>query len=338
MLEPDDLINDAEIIAVNKMPMRNKPKIFSAADLALMSFPEPRFIVPGIVPEGLTILTGAPKIGKSWMALGMCLAVANGRSYLGRTPCDKGNVLYLALEDSDRRLKSRMRQLYPDTSSWPKEFAMAVDWHRLDEGGLEDVSDWATSATNPRLVVIDVMTLVRPSRSEGRNQYQADLSFLSKLRTLASSLNIGILAIHHNRKAVTEFDPFERVSGTFGLTGAADTTLILDRDGHGVSLYGRGRDIAEFQRAVSLNQETLCWEDLGEASDVFRSPERKKIIDFLASNPNGVRPEDIASVLGAKRNNIEQLLFKMTRDGSIVKLERGVYALTDNLISPYKPQ
>lgn len=338
MLEPDDLSKNAKVIEVRGRSAVKSSVIISAAELQHMMFPEPRFIVPNLIPEGLTILAGAPKIGKSWMALGVALAVASGDAYLSGAPCDRGGVLYLALEDGHSRLQSRLSKLMLRDEVWPRSLELSTEWERLDAGGLERLKKWISRCNNPRLIVIDVLTYIRPSRPDGKNQYQADFYFLSELQMLASRTGVGILVVHHNRKAISEAEPFERVSGTFGLTGAADTTLILDRDGKGVSLYGRGRDLAEFQKAIRLNSETMRWDDLGEATDVFRSEERKSIVNLLSANPNGLRPDEIASGVGTKRNNIDQLLSKMHRDGSVIKLARGVYTLPEVLISSTDPQ
>lgn len=338
MLEPDDLSKNAEVIEEKSRFTRKPSAIISAAELQHMSFPEPRFIVPNLIPEGLTILAGAPKIGKSWMALGVALAVASGDVYLSDMPCDMGEVLYLALEDGHSRLQDRLRKLVLRNAVWPRSLELSTEWERLDAGGLERLYKWISRCQNPRLIVVDVLTYIRPTKPDGKNQYQADFYFLSELQTLASRTGVGILVVHHNRKATSEAEPFERVSGTFGLTGAADTTLILDRNGQGVSLYGRGRDMAEFQRAVRLNPETMRWDDLGEASDAFRSDERKSIVNLLAANPTGLRPDQIAIGVGTKRNNIDQLLSKMHKEGSVKKLARGVYALQDVPSSSTDPQ
>jgi predicted ATP-dependent serine protease len=85
--------------------------VFSAASLRSMEFPPVSFIVPGFVPEGLTILAGRPKIGKSWLALEVCLGVAGDYTVLGGSQPVPGDVLYCALEDNPRRLQKRIYKL-----------------------------------------------------------------------------------------------------------------------------------------------------------------------------------------------------------------------------------
>src|SRR5262245_14851581 len=87
--------------------------LYTAADLQWMEFPPLQFIIPGYLVEGLTILVGKPKRGKSWMALDWVLAVAHGGYAFGTIQCDEDDCLYMALEDSQRRMQRRIRQLLP---------------------------------------------------------------------------------------------------------------------------------------------------------------------------------------------------------------------------------
>src|SRR5207244_2284516 len=112
-------------------------RIITADQLRTMTFPPVRYVLPGFVPDGLTILASKPKIGKSWLALDLCLAVAAGRFTLGNLkPCE-GRVLYLALEDSRRRLQRRIDKLLsPFAAEWPVRLGVMTEWPRLNEGGL----------------------------------------------------------------------------------------------------------------------------------------------------------------------------------------------------------
>lgn len=328
MPKPSDLLNDASTVDV-ALPVKCQRQLVTAATLQKMVFPDPRYVVPGIVPEGLTILAGAPKLGKSWMALGMATAVATGGIYLSNTPCVAGDVLFLGLEDHLGRLQDRLSKIIPAGNHWPSNLVTATNWATIDDGGLEDITQWIEGAGNPRLVVIDVLTHIRPHSSEASTQYRADYKAVSMLQKIASAKNIGILVLHHSRKAGAESDPFDSVSGTYGLTGAADAALLLERNGHGTSLYGRGRDLMEFRKAVTFSEETYTWNYLGEAAQVFVSNERKEIIRLLHDVPGGSGSEQIAEKLGKERSAVDQLLSKMVKDGEIKRLSRGLYAPID---------
>jgi hypothetical protein len=146
---------------------------------------------------------------------------------------------------------------------------------------------------------------------------------------LASDLAIAIIIVHHTRKSREQIDPFEKVSGTLGLSGAADTVLILDRDQNGVTLYGRGRDIPEIETAMEFDRNCCRWKILGNASDVRRTDQRKEILDTLYDAIELMSPSDIADAARMRRNNVKQLLHKMAKEGEVVKSGRGKYRHPD---------
>jgi hypothetical protein len=115
------------------------------------------------------------------------------------------------------------------------------------------------------------------------------------------------------------------VSGTLGLSGGADTVLILDRDGQGCTLYGRGRDIEELEKAVQFNRETCRWTVMGEATEVRRTDERATILSLLIDAEEPMTVRDIVIASGMARNNVDQLLFKMAKAGEVLKAGRGRY-------------
>ena len=306
---------------------KHRALTFTAADLGSMEFPPIKWIVPGVLPEGATILAGRPKLGKSWLALDLGLAVARGDYCLGDIKCETGDVLYLALEDNQRRLKWRINKLSPPASAepWPERLCLATEWPRSDGGGLAEIERWAGSVEHPRLVIVDVLNQFRASRQTSETHYEADYAAVKGLQELAGRLRLGVLIVHHVRKGTGDFDPFERVSGTMGLTGAADTTIVLDRDGNGCSLYGRGRDISEFEKAVSFNKDTCRWMIQGEVADVRRTDERSEILAVLSTAEEPMSPTEIADATGMNRNNAKQLLYKMAKDGQVDKAGKGRY-------------
>ena len=240
-------------------------------------------------------------------------------------------MLYLALEDNKRRLKSRIEKVSPPLceQTWPKDLQFATEWKRCDEGGLDDLRYWAKSKTNPRLIIVDVLAQFRSGRGNMENLYESDYRAVKGLQLLASDFGIVIIIVHHVRKGMSEVDPFEQVSGTMGLTGAADTTIILDRNSNGCSLYCRGRDIEEYEKAVTFNRDTCRWVVQGEACEVRRTDERGAILEALHDATEPMSPKDVSLATEMPRNNCDQLLFKMARAGEVVKAERGAYVHPD---------
>lgn len=123
----------------------------TANSLQSKEFPPLRYAVDGYLAEGVTLLAGKPKIGKSWMALDFAMAVAIGSVALGRVRCRQGPVLYCALEDNHRRLQRRMSQLYGDVEHWPPELHFATQVRRLGDGLVDDLRNWI-EVHRPKLV------------------------------------------------------------------------------------------------------------------------------------------------------------------------------------------
>jgi biotin operon repressor len=307
-----------------------RPRLISARELLEMEFPAISYIVPGYIAPGATILAGRPKLGKSWLALEMALAVASGGTCLGSIQCEQGGVLYLALEDNRRRLKERIDRIHSAGAPGPLNLQFETEWPRASEGGLKFIREWLGAHPDARLIVVDILTIFRDVRNGRDTPYEADYAAVKCLQSLAMEYSVAIVIVHHTRKSAGETEAFDKVSGTLGLSGAADTTLVLDRDGHGCTLYGRGRDIPEIDTAVQFNKDTCKWSVLGLASEVRRTDERTQILDVLKEADEPMSPTEIADALGVPRNNIKQLLFKMAKAGEVTKSrQRGRYIHPD---------
>jgi RecA-family ATPase len=172
---------------------------YTADQLQHETFPEVSYCVPDLIPEGLTIIAGRPKIGKSWLALDICIAVAVRRFCLGDRQPVQGDVLYAAMQDNKRRIQRRIDKLLsPFNASWPKSLTIAHSWRRLDKGGVDDIKQWIEQADNPRLIVLDTLAGVKPIRT--REGYTEDYESLVELHRLANEKNVSIIVLHHTRK------------------------------------------------------------------------------------------------------------------------------------------
>ena len=186
-----------------------------------------KWVIPDLVCEGLTILAGRPKLGKSWLALDWSIGVASNTKVMNAfEPACHGAVLYLALEDNQRRLLQRRCSTLLGTSNWPAALTVATEWPRLDAGGLDAIREWIDGTTGPRLVIVDTLQKVRPIKANAG--YAEDYDALQHLQRLAGEEGIAVVILHHTRKMEAD-DPLDQVSGTLGLVGSADTTLVLDR-------------------------------------------------------------------------------------------------------------
>jgi hypothetical protein len=299
--------------------------VITAAELQRKMFPPISYVVPGLIPEGLSILAGRPKVGKSWMALDVAIAVAAGRICLGERRPIEGDVLYCALEDNQRRLQRRIDKILGYLGiGWPERLTLTTSWRRLDKGGVEDVAAWAGSVADPRLVILDTLAGVRPIRT--RDGYTEDYESLAELHRLSNERGrgLGALVLHHTRKMDAE-DPLDTISGTLGLAGCADTALVIARSPNGTTLYVRGRDIEESEHAVNFDKHSCRWTILGSAAEVHRSNERGKILAVLVEARELLGPQQIAERTRMKSDNVRFLLGKMVDAGEVNKTGRGRY-------------
>ena len=313
-------------------PTEAQPKIFSLRELLSWELPPTRWAIPEILPEGLTLLAGKPKLGKSWLALSAALSIAYGGVALGTQPVIRGDVLYLALEDNACRLQARTRRLLASMQNVPNGIDFALDWPRLGEGGLTSLEDYLKAHPGVRLVVIDTWARVAPPSGENRrSQYEGDYEALSPLKHLADTYHVSILAVHHLRKTSSS-DVLDEITGSIGMTGAVDGTLILKRErGQAeASLFVTGRDIErEQQLAMSFDATTALWTVIGNTEEVGRTRARQEIIDVLREQgTDGMTPREIADALEKNYHTTRSILRKMEETGEVTRLHGRYFVLS----------
>lgn len=319
------------------------PRIMSASSLTERDLPPQKWAIRGFLPEGVTLLASKPKIGKSWMAMAMCADVASGKMALGRFPTPAASEsLYLALEDNERRLQSRLNIVCQDGP--PKSFSYSLEWPRSDEGGIGYLSAWLREHPSCRLVVIDTLAMFRTSKSS-RDKYKADYDAIAQLRAVANEHGVAILVVHHTTKAKHD-DIMDELNGTMGLAGAADTIAVLGRlpGIPGATIKMRGRDVEETEIGVILDHETMRWSVTGESdsdSDTNSDrnsdrlchswrppmpPGRAKIFDALKRHGT-MTPKEVAAKIGLKEPSARQAMRRMASDGFIENLGGGRYSV-----------
>ena len=220
------------------------------------------FLVEELLPEGLHILAGAPKIGKSWLALWLCLCVAQGQP-LWNFAVTQGEVLYLSLEDSYRRIQSRLFDLTEDA---PPTLHFAIMADTLKHGLEQQIEQFLTEHPATKLVVIDTLQRVRSAGGDS-NPYANDYQDVGLLKQLADKHHIAILLIHHLRK-LHDDDPMNMISGSTGLSGAADSTFVLQKSlrlANIASLHCTGRDIPDRTLKLEFGEEDHVWKLLKDS-------------------------------------------------------------------------
>jgi hypothetical protein len=332
--KPIELLVELQAVAgrlgVLASPNGHDSDVFTAQQLQAMEFPPLRWAIPGILPQGAALLCGPPKIGKSRLALQLACAVAYGGVALSHTEVARGGVLILALEDSKRRIRERLAALLEGTREpWPAGLTFATEWPRLDEGGAERLDAYLTEHGDTRLVIIDVLQMIRPHLSGRENPYAADYAAGRIIKQLADRHDITIPVVHHTRKLAAN-DPVDLVSGTNGLAGAVDSILVLQHEPNGsdATLYLRGRDVEEAQFTLAYDRERGAWNIAGEARAVPLSETREKIIAALERAwPATLSPKETAEATGLAEIVVRKRLGNLDQAGMIQRVGYGRYAL-----------
>jgi hypothetical protein len=280
--------------------------------------PPVKWVVPRLLPEGVILFAGRPKQGKSFMALGLSVAVATGGFALGTKPVEQGEVLYLGLEDNRRRLQKRLGLLLTDGTA-PERLHISLEWPRLGEGGADSLDTWLADHADARLVVIDTLKKVRPRTSGNRSVYDLDYEALEPLIPIAAAHGVGVLVVHHTRKADAD-DPLDTISGSTGLTGGVDGAMVLKRERGRADafLHVVGRDIEEdIELALRWDVETAGWIIVGTADEYRLSKERAEIIGVLEETGEPMTPTEVADALDESFNTVKVRMWRMARDGQL---------------------
>jgi hypothetical protein len=317
----------------DRRPATAAATTFSASDLARMEIPPARWVLDGVLAEGLTTLGGKPKIGKSWLVYNLAVAVASGGPILGGVPA-QGDVLYLSLEDTKRRLKNRLLKIIGDTPA-PMRLTLTCQWPRMHEGGLEALEGWLRQHHEARLVVIDTWPRFKPMRIArvGADNYDLDVADGAALKALADAHGISVLVVTHCRKMAAD-DPVDELRGTVGTAATSDGVLIMrrERGRPDAVLFVTGRDIEdEREIALRFNKETAVWECLGDAEEFRVSEAREAILDlFRGMNPGTkLAPAAVAELLNKSRGSVRKIMAAMHHDGQLHADLQGRYGLPD---------
>ena len=284
-----------------------KLETINAEDLQNRTYEPTPFLVDELIPEGLHILAGALKIGKSWLALWLCLCISQGQP-LWNFATTQGEALYLSLEDSFQRIQTRLFDLTEDA---PPTLHFAIMADTLKRGLEQQIEQFLTDHPAAKLVVMDTLQRVRSAGGDS-NLYANDYQDVGLLKQLADKQHIAILLIHHLRK-LHDDDPMNMISGSTGLSGAADSTFVFQKNSrlaNVASLHCTGRDIPD--RTLKL--------EFGEEDHVWKLLEDSKTCSG-ASKISTLQIEILLSELLQKESEIsapaKALLEKIDPDGSL---------------------
>ena len=282
-------------------------KAMTATDIANTEFPELRWVVDDLIPEGLTILAGQSKIGKSWFLLQMALCVASGSPFLGTFNANPASVLYIALEDNARRIQNRMEKLGMQTS---EKLIFLYEWQDNS-----DALDYYLEAyPTVKVVIIDTWGRYVTGACKDGNDYNEVTSLAGRLHTIAKNHNAAIIVCTPTRKGASAGDWFDDIIGSMALPSVADTILKLSRERN--NIYGvlniSGRDV--FERDVALeHSDNWVW---SIAAHTDLTDQQRKIVSYLRRNPTW-----------QSQRVIQQNVAGYSKEGGADKLDRDLLVL-----------
>lgn len=259
---------------------KNMLTVVDGETLMDMKLPPTKFCVETLLPQGISILGGAPKIGKSWMVLDLCVCIAKGEA-IWNLSTQKGTTLYLCLEDPLNRIQQRLCML---TDEVPENAYFATAAGTLADGLCEQIRNFVSEHPDTVLVAIDTFQIVRASTTD--TSYANDYDDVRKMKQLADELNISILLVHHLRKQ-GDSDPLNKISGTTGISGAMDAIFVLDkskRNADTATLVCTGRDIEYREMEMRLSKDDCIW---NLVSDSLENPQMRlpdemvSLIEFM---------------------------------------------------------
>lgn len=289
---------------------------FSAKELLEMKFSEPKWIVPGIIPEGATLLAGPAKVGKTFMALNLAYAVSTGGLAFGKQAVEKGRVYYLYLEGSLKVLQRRLAALAQDDNP-PENLNFRQEFPR-GKDGLEQLKKYAQAHPDLRLIVVDTLIAFRDSKESGRDVYKLEYETVKPFAVFAQAHDCAVLLITHTNKA-TWNDDMDSISGSMGQRAAVDTQAVLKKNGSGLLLKIGGRDMEEKELAFHFDKERYTIVMDGEASRVAEHPSNSMMRQALKGEEDNLSAAEIhrrAEKLGyeGSRQAAHKVLKKMAKD------------------------
>lgn len=303
-------------------------------------FPEPEWVVPGLIPQGqVTVFAGKPKIGKSWWVFGAALAVVEGgKAFNHGEDCEQGSALYLALEDTPRRLKSRGWKMLKSRGDLhglkaPEYLHIATSCPTINQGAVKMMDAWLEAHQDCKLIVIDTLAKIKDARKQNGDIYAEDYQSVQELIELAHRRNVGILVVTHCRKMAGE-DVLDEINASTGLMGAAEALIVMrrQRGEDTATLHVTGKDVDEQELAMQFDGESGHWSILGDAQDYARSKEQEEILEILDALDGEASPAEVAKeffeTTGVKKSasTIRGILWRMNKAGLLQVTDGGKYS------------
>lgn len=311
----------------------------SALDLLTRDFKPLDYAVSGIIPEGLSLLVGSAKVGKSWIALQLCISVATGKPALGKLEVQQGKALYLALEDNERRLQRRLKDLIGESrDAGLANLIYKTNWPSIPDGGAGELDTWLSDNPDTKLVVIDTLKMIRGKAKGGNvNAYDVDYESVKPLLQIAGKYGVALVLVHHTRQMKDNDDWFNEVSGSTGLTAGVDNLIYLrrERGADDATLLYDGRDVEiPGELALQWSLFDVGWTVTSDAPNFHKlTPERKELWNAVKQLGTAT-PKEVAGAVGKSEDNIKKTLGRMLKEDQLVSVGYGKYSVESSHSSP----
>lgn len=335
-------------------PQVSLSQFSDGARLLARKFSRRKWIIPDVLPVGTVLLAARPKMRKTFLALQISIAVCGGRKFLG-WDCEQGDVLFLALEDNERRLRERIDLLQyldlspPDLSNFryftsgmgispttgkqillnPEEASRMNQIFPKGQEGVDNLKRALDMWPHTKLIVIDTYAHFR-DRTIERDVYQRDVEHMAPITRMASEREVCVIVVHHEKKGLAGIesgDYMEDVSGSTGITASVDAVMSIkgkrgmQEENEERQLFLSGRDISrEMAIDMAFDAQRGGW--LRSA----RLDVREAILALLKRYPYMLQKEITSEIHTSSPSRISQALTSMKLEGSIV-LGRWGYSL-----------
>lgn len=247
------------------------PKLakISAFDLQNKEFEERYYAVQDMIPEGETIIAAPPKTGKSWLMLDMCLKVAEGKPFLN-FDTNKSDTLYLALEDGDSFEQERLN-IVTGGAPAPKNFHFVFsNVMPMNEGFLLQLEELLKELPSVKVIVIDTLQFIKYRQGKSESAYECDYRTGQDLKKFAEERHLAIVVVTHTTKMIHMEDQMSDVSGTNGVTGAADAVIVLNKEkrtAKEAKMFISGRKVRQSMHNITFDDKACQWKYMGVAED-----------------------------------------------------------------------
>lgn len=301
--------------------------VYTAAQLQTQEIPPLVYTVDEVLPEGLTMIHGHSKLGKSFLGMDIAAGIALGGRVFGRFQAQRGRVLYLAMEDGPRRLKTRFQALFTDLGVWPDTLHLVHDWKTMDARGFLLLKGWLATHPDTKAIILDPWTALRPTHSRGGDIVIEDRKPLERLDRLGHKHHLSFLVLHHSAQH-NKGDSLNNASGSSGVVQPATSVLEFSRKRgeHEAVLKGSPKDGPEIDWTLKRDERTGFWTAVGDTEEFQTSAARAEILALLTSD-GPMAPRVIAAALERNEGTIGKLCRRM-RDDGLLRGDRGSYSVS----------